>query len=102
MATDTLNARRICFRLLCDVYFRDAYSNLALTSYLEQHKELPSQDKSFLGAIFYGVLTYTHADHFIDDSLSIKIKKSTLSAALFFAWAFGNYYFHMQFLNLPP
>lgn len=76
MATDTLNARRICFRLLCDVYFRDAYSNLALTSYLEQHKELPSQDKSFLGAIFYGVLTYTYTlDHFIDDSLSDKNKK---------------------------
>lgn len=71
MTADTLNVRRICFRLLYDVYYRDAYSNLALASYLEQHKDLSNQDKAFLGAMFYGVLTYTVTlDHYIDKGLN--------------------------------
>ncbi|NLT12641.1 MAG: 16S rRNA (cytosine(967)-C(5))-methyltransferase RsmB [Clostridiaceae bacterium] len=75
MTADSLSVRRICFRLLYDVYYRDSYSNLVLASFLEQHREVSSQDKAFLGAMFYGVLTYTVTlDYYIDKGLTDKNK----------------------------
>ena len=49
------NARQIAFEALCKVFKDSSYSNITLDAYLSS-SDLDTRDKSFVSALFYGVI----------------------------------------------
>ena len=59
MSRGAADPRMICFTMLFEVYGKEAYAQLVLKQTLKGYPELDARDKSFITALFYGVITRT-------------------------------------------
>lgn len=50
-----INARKVAYEILCDIFFDDAYSNITLNKYFNQYK-IEEQDRRFISEVVYGVI----------------------------------------------
>ncbi|MBN1892111.1 MAG: hypothetical protein JW780_04955, partial [Clostridiales bacterium] len=67
MSSERFDARMLCFVMLFEVYERGGYAQLVLKQYFKKYPNAGSRDKSFVTALFYGVITRTYTlDHLIE------------------------------------
>ncbi|MCD8180503.1 MAG: 16S rRNA (cytosine(967)-C(5))-methyltransferase RsmB [Firmicutes bacterium] len=70
-----INTREIAMKIIYDVEFNGAYSNMALKKALSNY-DLPSRDRAFITALVYGVIDKKITlDYVIEKHSKLKLKK---------------------------
>ncbi len=71
-----MNARELALKTLYDVFYKDAYSNLALKKTLSSNNALSAADKSLMTNLVYGVVSrHFTLEYVIGRYSKLKLKK---------------------------
>ncbi len=71
MSRGAADPRMICFMMLFEVYEKEGYAQLVLKQILKGYPELEARDKSFVTALFYGVITRTVTLDYVIEKYSV-------------------------------
>jgi len=70
MNQNAKDARTVCFEMLSEVFEGGGYAQLVLQKIMKRYPDLDERDKSFVTALFYGVITRTFTlDYVIEKKL---------------------------------